>query len=56
MARHNALGPTISEEIEDAWQKWNVPLVGFFTYGEIGSSYNAVCNFHNETFTLVSVK
>ena len=56
MARHNALGPTISEEIEDAWQKWNVPLVGFFTYGEIGSSYNAVCNFHNETFTLVSIK
>ncbi|MEI6900685.1 MAG: FIST N-terminal domain-containing protein [Bacteroidota bacterium] len=56
MARHNALGPTISEEINEAWQKWNVPLTGFFSYGEIGSNFNSVCNFHNETFTLVALK
>ncbi|MEI6822219.1 MAG: FIST N-terminal domain-containing protein [Bacteroidota bacterium] len=56
MARHNALGPTISEEIEDAWRKWNVPLIGFFTYGEIGNNFNSTCDFHNQTFTLVSIK
>jgi hypothetical protein len=56
MARHNALGPTISEEIDQAWQNWQKPLIGFFTYGEIGSSYNAACDFHNETFTMVSIK
>jgi hypothetical protein len=56
MARHNALGPTISEEIEEAWQNWRKPLIGFFTYGEIGNNYNAACDFHNETFTLVSLK
>ncbi len=56
MARHNALGPTISDEIEDAWHKWNVPLIGFFTYGEIGNNFNSSCNFYNQTFTLVSLK
>ena len=56
MARHNALGPTISEEIDEAWQNWRKPLIGFFTYGEIGNNYNAACDFHNETFTLVSLK
>ena len=56
MARHNALGPTISEEMEEAWEQWKTPLIGFFTYGEIGNHYNAVCDFYNETFTLVSIK
>ncbi len=56
MARHNALGPAISEEIEEAWKQWNKPLIGFFTYGEIGSNYNSTCDFHNETFTMVSIK
>jgi hypothetical protein len=56
MARHNALGPSISEEIEQAWQCWSKPLIGFFTYGEIGSNHHAVCDFHNETFTMVSIK
>jgi hypothetical protein len=56
MARHNALGPTISEEIEAAWSRWQKPLIGFFTYGEIGGSYNSACEFHNQTFTLVSIK
>ena len=56
MARHSALGPAISEEIDDAWTKWNVPLIGFFTYGEIGNNYTAACDFYNQTFTLVALK
>jgi hypothetical protein len=56
MARHNALGPAISEEIQEAWQQWNKPLIGFFTYGEIGNNNQASCDFHNETFTLVTLK
>jgi hypothetical protein len=56
MARHNALGPMISEEIDQAWGNWNIPLIGFFTYGEIGNNYNSTCDFYNETFTLVSIK
>ncbi len=56
MARHNALGPGISEEIDEAWQNWAKPLIGFFTYGEIGNNYHSMCDFHNETFTMVSLK
>ncbi|MCX6283275.1 MAG: FIST C-terminal domain-containing protein [Bacteroidetes bacterium] len=56
MARHNALGPTISEEMEEAWMKWKKPLIGFFTYGEIGNNYKSACDFYNQTFTLVSLK
>jgi hypothetical protein len=56
MARHNALGPSISEEIDEAWQNWTRPLIGFFTYGEIGNNYHAACDFFNETFTMVSLK
>jgi hypothetical protein len=56
MARHNALGPTISEEIDGAWQNWNKPLIGFFTYGEIGNNLHGACDFYNETFTMVSLK
>lgn len=56
MARHSALGPTISEEMDEAWHLWDSPLVGFFTYGEIGNNYNAACNFYNQTFTLVALR
>ncbi|MEI7896041.1 MAG: FIST N-terminal domain-containing protein [bacterium] len=56
MARHNALGPTISEEISDAWQNWAKPLIGFFSYGEIGNYEHDACDFHNQTFTMVSIK
>lgn len=56
MARHLALGPSISEEIGAAWEKWRVPLAGFFSYGEIGNDLNASCDFYNQTFTLVAFK
>ena len=56
MARHMALGPSISEEISEAWNHWQKPLMGFFTYGEIGGNFMAACDFHNETFTLASIR
>lgn len=56
MARHNALGPSIAEEIGHAWQNWKKPLIGFFTYGEIGNNGTSSCDFYNETFTMVSIK
>lgn len=56
MARQLALGPMIDEEILAAYEKWNVPLIGFFTYGEIGQSLTGKCDFFNETFTLATLK
>jgi hypothetical protein len=32
---------------------WNKPLIGFFTYGEIGTAKDSVCDFHNATCSMV---
>lgn len=55
-ARHQALGPLVEDEIEGIKNAWNAPLVGFFSYGEIGSTGNHTCDFHNETVSLVVLK
>jgi hypothetical protein len=35
---------------------WNVPMVGFFTYGEIGRNAGGATDFHNETCVLVALR
>jgi len=52
-ARHLALGPMVEDEISAIRRLWNVPLIGFFTYGEIGPVPQGRCDFHN--YTLVPV-
>lgn len=60
VARHKLLGPRIGEEIaaiQDVLGK-EVPLIGFYTYGEIaplGGVLGANCRsvFHNQTMTLL---
>ncbi len=54
--RHAALGMLIEDEIEGIYKKWSAPLVGLFTYGEIGNVKNGVCDFHNETCSMVLLK
>lgn len=56
MARHLALGPMVEDEIKKAYELWNKPLIGFFTYGEIGTSKTGVCDLHNQTYTLALLK
>ena len=55
-ARHQALGPLVEEEIESIKNTWGAPLIGFFSYGEIGSTNSHSCDFHNETISLVALK
>lgn len=55
-ARHLALGPMIEDEISAIRKLWNVPLVGFFTYGEIGPCSKSRCDFHNDTLSLVLIR
>ena len=55
-ARHLALGPLVEDEIIGLRELWEAPLVGFFTYGEIGKERNGSCDFHNETCSLVILK
>ena len=46
-ARHKALGQMVEDEISAVRELWKVPLVGFFTYGEIGPVPQGQCDFHN---------
>lgn len=41
------------DEAEKIRSIWNKPLIGFFTYGEIGTAKDSVCDFHNETCSMV---
>lgn len=54
--RHAALGPLIEDEIEGIYEHWKAPMIGFFSYGEIGNVKNGVCDFHNESCSLVILK
>jgi hypothetical protein len=55
-ARHLALGPMVEDEISAIRKLWGVPLVGFFTYGEIGPCSEGRCDFHNDTVCLVLIR
>ncbi len=52
-ARHLALGPIMEDEAGKLRAVWNKPLIGFFTYGEIGTAADSVCDFHNATASIV---
>jgi len=56
VARHQVSGPMITEEISTASELWKAaPLLGLFTYGEIGHNRFGTCDFYNETLSLVSI-
>lgn len=52
-ARHLALGPIMEDEAGKLRGVWDKPLIGFFTYGEIGTAKDSVCDFHNATCSMV---
>ncbi|MBI1779942.1 MAG: FIST C-terminal domain-containing protein [Sphingobacteriales bacterium] len=52
-ARHLALGPLTSDEAGKIRSIWDKPLIGFFTYGEIGTAQKSSCDFHNATCSMV---
>ena len=51
--RHASLGPMIEDEVEGIFDYWSKPMIGFFSYGEIGNVKGGTCDFHNETCSLV---
>ncbi len=55
VGRHLQLGPMVEDEISSVRKLWNVPLVGLFTYGEIGPMPQGRCDFHNHTLVLVLI-
>ncbi len=55
-ARHIALGPLIGKEIQGLKDVWNVPMVGYFAYGEFGRAQKGQQEFHNITCSWVALK
>jgi hypothetical protein len=55
-ARHQAAGNQITEEIRTIADLWKVPVIGFFTYGEIGHTLSGTCDFFNETLSLALIR
>ena len=56
VGRQMAFGPFLEDEVKGIYDVWQKPLVGFLSYGEIGNLYNGICEFHNETCSLVVIK
>lgn len=54
--RHSALGPFIADEIQGVYNQWKKPMIGFFSYGELGVDDQGYCDFHNETCSLLMIK
>jgi hypothetical protein len=54
-ARQLALGPLVEDEVAGVRKLWDVPLVGFFTSGEIGPVLHGGCDFHNDTLVPVLI-
>ena len=55
-ARHQAAGGRISDEITAIAGLWKAPVIGFFTYGEIGHGPEGRCDLFNETLSLALLK
>ncbi len=49
-------GPLVGDEIEGVRKVFNVPMAGFFTYGEFGRSTGGDNEFHNNTCCWVALK
>jgi hypothetical protein len=54
--RHMALGPMAEDEVQPIQELWDAPLVGFYTYGEIGKNAVGASDFHNETCVVVTLR
>jgi hypothetical protein len=51
-----ALGPLMSKEIEGIQDVWNVPMVGFFSNGELARATDGNLEMHNLTSCCVALK
>jgi hypothetical protein len=56
IGRLGQFGPLVGEEIEGIRKVFNVPMAGFFTYGEFGRTKNGNNEFHNNTCCWVALK
>ncbi|MCB9317645.1 MAG: FIST C-terminal domain-containing protein [Lewinellaceae bacterium] len=56
IGRLNTLGPFINDEIKGLTDVWEIPSIGFFTFGEYGRAKNGLPTFHGTTVSWVALK
>jgi hypothetical protein len=56
IGRLSNLGPLADKEIRGLKDVWNVPLAGFFSYGEFGTPPGGKADFHGTTCSWVALK
>ncbi len=56
IGRLGQFGPLVGDEIEAVRKVFNVPVAGFFTYGEFGRTRNGSNEFHANTCCWVALK
>jgi len=56
LGRFSAMGPMANAENEGLSEIWNVPMAGFYTYGEYGRALNGRQEFHSTTCCWVALK
>lgn len=56
IGRIDAFGPMTSEELQGIQSVYNVPMAGFFSYGEYGRATGGSNEFHNMTCCWVALK
>jgi len=56
IGRLGQFGPLMGDEIEAVRKVFNVPMAGFFTYGEFGRTKNGNNEYHNNTCCWVALK
>jgi hypothetical protein len=56
IGRLTQFGPIAGDEVEGVRKAFNVPMAGFFTYGEYGRARNGNNEFHNNTCCWVALK
>ncbi|RYF91386.1 MAG: hypothetical protein EOO03_01490 [Chitinophagaceae bacterium] len=56
LGRRSALGPMVSDENEGLHKIWNVPMAGFFSYGEYGNDPESNHVVHSTTCSWVALK
>ncbi len=54
--RINVLGPLVTSENEGLHELWNVPMAGFFTYGEYGRALDRSQEFHSGACCWVAIR
>jgi hypothetical protein len=56
VGRYNSFGPLINTEIEGLQKVWDVPMDGFFSFGEFGRSPGGQSEVHGTTCSWMALK